>query len=125
MELLDSFISENLEPWTPEEYLENLYGGVLKRSHFWNNEVISWHKFYELHRKQQGKCYYTGLEYDTTGLLSARHPLQCSVDRIDSSRGYEESNIALCCLFVNLAKHNWPIEDIMKLWKHLPVDEEN
>ncbi len=56
-----------------------------------------------IYKSQNGKCCYTGIEMK---LMSSRRldPLIMSVDRIDSSLGYERSNVVLCCLGINQLK---------------------
>lgn len=58
----------------------------------------------ELYNKQKGRCYYTGVEM---ALLSEKKmdPFLMSIDRQDSSKGYIEGNIVLCCLGINYLKN--------------------
>ena len=58
----------------------------------------------EIYHRQDGKCYYTGAEMKITSHLKA-DPLQISLDRIDSTRGYTPDNVVLCCLGFNLLKN--------------------
>ncbi len=81
------------------------------------DEVLSTKELIELHKTQQGKCAYTGLEYS----LTEKGPLCMTIDRIDNTRGYSIDNVALCCWFVNCAKNQWPLEQMKQLWKHLPT----
>ncbi len=55
--------------------------------------------------KQQGKCYYTGIEM----ILIARQkiPSQVSIDRIDSEKGYTIKNTVLCCQAINFCKNDY------------------
>lgn len=57
----------------------------------------------EQYERQQGKCYYTGVEMK---LMTDKKsdPMIMSCDRIDSSKGYEEGNVVLCCLGINHLK---------------------
>lgn len=78
---------------------------------------VSTTQLLELHRRQQGRCHYTGLRYS----LDERGPLYMTVDRLDSSMGYVPGNVVLCCWFVNCAKNEWPIDQMMRLWAYLPT----
>ena len=44
-------------------------------------------------------------------------PLTPSFDRKDPSLGYTKSNTQLICLFLNMAKGNWPQDEILTLLK--------
>jgi len=67
---------------------------------------------YSLWEKQEGLCAISGREMTyITG--EGRIPTNISVDRIDSSIGYEESNCQLTCLQVNLMKQNLNESDLI------------
>jgi hypothetical protein len=57
----------------------------------------------KLYKKQNGKCYYTGVEMK---LVSDKKndPLIMSIDKKDPSLGYAEGNVVLCCLGINYLK---------------------
>lgn len=77
-----------------------------------------------MHTSQEGCCYYTGLTYQMaapTNSFRTQPPLTVSVDRVDSTKGYELGNVVLCCWFVNCAKNAWPLDVIQPLWAHLPT----
>lgn len=57
----------------------------------------------DIYKKQNGKCFYTGLPMKLNSNLS-RDLLLMSCDRIDSFRGYVPDNVVLCCWGVNLLK---------------------
>ena len=69
-----------------------------------------------LWRQQQGRCYYTNIEltYDGNRLSSA-----LSIDRVDSSFGYTEGNIVLCCRRVNEMKSNSTVEELVELCRQI------
>ena len=52
----------------------------------------------------QKPCFYTGRQIETIGL-----------DRIDSSKGYEISNLVSCCKDVNWAKNDMIQDDFIKM----------
>lgn len=53
--------------------------------------------------KQNGRCYYTGVELNST--WNKKHPQQVSVDRLNTKSGYTVENIVLCCQSINYAKN--------------------
>lgn len=53
---------------------------------------------------QQGRCAYTGVEFDLRR-IKPRPMGAPSLDRIDSSKGYEENNVQFVCTAVNRMKH--------------------
>ena len=72
----------------------------------------------DLWRLQQGRCHYVGTEltYDGNRPSSA-----LSIDRIDSSGGYTQDNVVLCCRRVNEMKSNLTVEEFVELC-HLVVE---
>lgn len=68
---------------------------------------ISQEKFVEWYKSQPRKCCYCGLEEKRLQLVSDKYnnkTYRLSVDRIDSSKDYEEENLVLCCLRCNHIK---------------------
>ena len=63
--------------------------------------------------EQKGLCYYTGAPLDGSKIFISHHPLAPSIDRLDSSNGYHNGNIAICLRFINLGKG----QASEKLWK--------
>lgn len=74
----------------------------------------------ELYKKQDGKCYYTGVMMKLKSSF-LKDPFLISVDRIDSSKGYIEGNVVLCCLGMNWLKN---IHDETLLFESLRVFSE-
>lgn len=114
------------------KYLKRMYYRILKRNErkFPGTINVTLKELIEQYVDQKGWCYYTGLVYklngdgaddDDGGGGGGRHPLLCSVDRIDSSKGYTKENIVFCCWFVNAAKNEWGLEEIQQYWKYLPL----
>lgn len=52
-----------------------------------------------------GRCEVSGMPFYTGE--DSRHPQQPSIDRIDSSRGYEADNLRMVCLAVNYCMSHW------------------
>lgn len=74
----------------------------------------------EVYQRQQGRCYYTGLEMLYANNRSAmkkivNSPLVMSLDRKDSSRGYTKDNVVLCCVFINYAKSDFDYDEFVEL----------
>lgn len=72
--------------------------------------------------EQDGLCNLTGVKLthnSTPGLGRNKHPFNISVDRIDSSRGYERNNIQLVCTYVNTIKWDLPQDNFFKVCKRI------
>lgn len=67
----------------------------------------------ELWNKQNGKCYYSGLEMSH----KTNDKLIFSIDRIDSDKGYNINNIVLCCLIFNTMKLNYSQSEFIEYCK--------
>jgi len=52
--------------------------------------------------KQQGKCYYSGIDITIDG---SDPDTNLTIDRIDNDQGYVQGNIALACMAVNTMKN--------------------
>ena len=59
----------------------------------------------ELFKKQEGKCYWFGVELITDSMV--KHPFQPSVDRLDNSKGYEKDNVVISSLIANLSRSDF------------------
>ncbi len=72
---------------------------------------FKWFNLEELYYKQKGLCALSGVPMTTHSNMnknlgvSAYFPTNISVDRIDSSKGYELNNIQLVCCIVNIMKN--------------------
>lgn len=77
-------------------------------------EVISTDALELLWNTQGGKCALTGWDM-TMELGQGSVPTNCSIDRINSSRGYEVGNVQLVCRVANVAKSNLSLGDFITL----------
>lgn len=70
---------------------------------------------------QGGKCYYTGLPLDLNVKTKdgKSNPYSISVDRIDSTLGYVETNIVLTCLNINLFKNQMNLNEFVEMVENL------
>jgi hypothetical protein len=69
----------------------------------------------EQFERQNGLCALSGLSLLTpksSGDKKEKHPMNLSVDRIDSSLPYQKGNIQLVCLALNYAKNTWTNDQI-------------
>jgi hypothetical protein len=64
-----------------------------------------------LFAKQNGKCAITGIELELETGTGTPNPNRCSLDRIDSSRGYNYRNVWLVCGWVNIMKHTMDMDE--------------
>jgi hypothetical protein len=72
-------------------------------------------------KKQNGKCYYTGVELALLPHLNNT----VSVDRVDNTVGYLPSNIVLCCHVINEMKSAMLLEDFLKFCDLVSKHEPN
>lgn len=75
-------------------------------------EVLSVDALELLWHTQKGKCALSGWDM-TMELGHGVVPTNCSLDRIDSSRGYEVGNVQLVCRAVNIAKSDLSTSDFL------------
>lgn len=63
----------------------------------------------ELKEKQNGKCYWLGVDMDFTYKDTLRKP---SLDRLDNSKGYEIDNVVLTTVFANTGRRDATTEEM-------------
>lgn len=80
------------------------WGGV-EQFEFTRTELI------DMFNNQGGKCYWTGVDLVVDELIRY-HPLQPSLDRVDSSKPYSKGNVVISAFFVNLGRGRTP-EDLL------------
>jgi hypothetical protein len=84
---------------TVRAYLTYLRAKAVRRG----GNCIALDELVALWERQSGRCALSGWQL-TTKLGSGTIPTNCSIDRIDPSKGYEPSNVQLVCRAVNIAK---------------------
>lgn len=64
--------------------------------------------------ESKGRCALSGIAFDTqqSDRKNQRRPYFPSMDRIDSTKGYEIGNVRLVCVAINLAMNSWG-EDVL------------
>lgn len=94
------------------DYLSIMLSGCRSNARKRNREFsINKQLILNLLDKQNNKCYYSGDEMTLErGLYNT-----VSVDRVDSNKGYIESNIVLCCQKINVVKNNLNDVDFINL----------
>jgi hypothetical protein len=95
---------------TVRSYLSYLRAKAVRRGGI----CISLDDLVGLWDRQRGCCALSGWQL-TAKLGSGNIPTNCSIDRIDSSKGYEDGNIQLVCRAVNVAKSDLTPEMFMLL----------
>ena len=73
----------------------------------------------EVWDKQNGICPYTQIKMKLEKEGELNKPHSASVDRIDSSKGYEVGNVEFVCYFVNLGKSNFSKSEVSKFLKEI------
>lgn len=103
-------IENKLEKFFKEK-LSRLRSNAKKRKKDFN---LFWFDLLEIYNKQNGKCFYTGIEMELSYSVKTDKvcpPTQLSVDRLDSKKGYEKKNIVLCIFCINNFKGEMSIKE--------------
>lgn len=95
---------------TARDYLSYLRSKAVRRK----GSCISLDDLVGLWERQNGCCALTGWKL-TTKLGSGAIATNCSIDRIDPSKGYELGNVQLVCRAVNVAKSDLTTEMFLLL----------
>jgi hypothetical protein len=107
----ECFLSSVKNPLSP--FLEILRS--LKKRYWSRGKVTQLNLDFlvELWDKQKGICPYTGIKMELSG-REKHGPCSASLDRIDSSKGYEKDNVEFVCLFINYGKNRFPRESVLQ-----------
>jgi len=82
------------------------------RSYYNRKETLSLDFLVSLYERQDGKCALSGIEM-THETKNGKCLTNISIDRINSSIGYEEENVQLVCYAVNIMKSDKTMEDFL------------
>lgn len=85
------------------------YGAISRGLEFNITIEFAW----ELYQKQNGKCFYTGLDIELKPRNNGH--MTASMDRIDSTKGYLENNVVWIHKDVNLMKNTFTKEYFLSL----------
>lgn len=77
---------------------------------------------YELFKKQDGKCHYTGLPMSLKGSLSDKDSV-FSVDKIDAKAGYTKDNVVLCLNSINRLKGDNDLKALKDIFRAIFENE--
>lgn len=55
-------------------------------------------------KKQNGKCFWLGLDILIEDVYTSNNPFAPSVDRLDNDKDYTKDNIVICTTFANLGR---------------------
>lgn len=104
--------------WFLREKMSRLRTSAKKRNLKFD---LNWKILYDIHMKQKGLCFYTGIKMNMTFEKGYKvcHPFQLSVDRIDSSKGYLRDNIVLCCYCINNMKGEFEKDVIKEIFQKI------
>jgi dUTP pyrophosphatase len=75
---------------------------------------ITWVELKQIYEKQEGLCYYTKIPIHIDGPKSYN---TASVDRLDSTKGYNLDNIVYCALSINMMKSNFSLDNVHTLFE--------
>lgn len=119
-------VLEALAPYDlPEDgsvpgWVKSLVAGARTRDRAAGRQIptIGERQVMELHRAQRGRCLVSGIPFsaddDRPRALVSR-PFAPSLDRIDTTRGYEPGNVRLVCVAANFAMNAWGYDALLKL----------
>ena len=91
-----------------------------RRKGHWTGRTVTLSQLATLLLQSNGRCQVTGIAFSDRRVNGSRVvPFMPSIDRIDSSRGYEWGNCRVVCLAVNLAMRDWGTEAMIRIAKAL------
>lgn len=86
---------------------------------------IGWEDLRNQFHKQNGRCFWFGIELAPNDIFKSYYPLAMSVDRIDNKEGYHIDNIVITCRLANLGRGNCSVEDYKKIISKLNLPNES
>lgn len=96
---------------------DRLRAAIARKKHEINVDI---NYLLELYEKQEGKCFYTGIELvsiapkDSTSFNNV-----ITIDRLDSNKGYIKGNLVLACWTVNRMKSNTPVNSFVEICRKI------
>ena len=126
-------IIRETKQYTVEEFLKYLLADTKNRNDTKHNKRkdekykqfdLTHEYLIEIWNRQNGKCFYSGRDmiynYSKKDFNYLNYnPEKASIDRIDSSKGYIQNNIVLCCAMANSMKMDLPYEEFKKWIKDI------
>lgn len=89
------------------------------RGHGERDLSISIDDIKDLWHKQNGKCYWLGIDMSLEDLEIKNSPFAVSVERLDNNLGYVHGNIVLASRFANRGRGAYNGEDFSERLNHL------
>jgi len=111
---------------TPEEWaIAALKGARLRCLKSGREFAITLGDLTTMWAAQGGKCAVSSLSLDVSLPISHfGNPLQPSLDRIDSSKGYTPDNVRFVLLAVNVALNQWGLETFLSVARAMVSENE-
>jgi len=113
---------------SPEKFLKSLFHSLKGLRAKKKGVSIDVPYLVGLYHGQGGLCAYSGLKM-THVRGEGRVQTNISIDRIDSSKGYEPGNVVLCCFAVNLMKQSLSVGEfhalVRRIADHLDTKEQH
>lgn len=102
--------------------IRKYYLSIVSRSKRKNWKLIlSLQDLKDIWDKQNGKCYYTGINLklpkNSSGFKNLVSPWKTSVERLDSSKQYTKDNVVFCCFMANVCKNRFSKEEMFEFCK--------
>jgi hypothetical protein len=110
-------LAQRKKPKIPD-WVIRLRKNISKRKKRYGEEIISSDYLISLYNKQNGKCYYSGIDLDVNE-SKMKTLKQISLDRLDSALGYIIDNVVLCCYGLNLCKSDFELEEFELFLKEI------
>jgi hypothetical protein len=107
----------------PKPFLRAMLSAAGARAHMRDMPYdLTWEWLWERYQQQEGKCLLTGIPFamaEEAKYKKNRSPYSPSLDRIDSSQGYTQTNTRLVCHAVNIAMNCFGYEVFMQVVRGL------
>ncbi len=100
-------------PQTLEEWIALLTNTARHRSQVPSDLDTSY--MLDLWHKQEGKCYYSGLDLHVHKYGDKRRPLSPSIDRVDSQKGYIKGNVVWSAWICNAGKSTLSVQGYIQI----------
>jgi hypothetical protein len=82
--------------------------------------------FFDLYKKQNGKCFYTNIDMIYKSGLDGPSRNSMSIDKIIPEKGYTKGNIVFCSHRINTIKSNLSLKEMEEwfpIWHQLIIDK--
>jgi len=112
------YYNKSKQSWTIETIINKRVYQAKRRSKMKNIPFeITNLDVIDLYKKQEGKCHYSGIQMNIIPIKNNWNNL--SIDRVDSSKGYTNDNIVLCCDSINTMKNQMGRDEFFEKIKQI------